>query len=118
MLVVDAQAHARWSAMRALIRDGAHVDGVANGREAFMLCRRRPFDVVIIDLGLPDTAGDVLVRAIRAVSSPTCLVVVTGTSEPLGAKARQAGADRIFSSPTDWGSILTYLRSRELTRAA
>src|SRR5687767_14598552 len=118
VLVVDAQAHARWSVMRALIRDGAHVDGVANGREAFMLCRRRPFDVVIIDLGLPDTEGDVLVRAIRAVSSPTCLVLVTGTSEQLGAKAREAGADRIFSRPTDWGLVLAYLRSRELTRAA
>ena len=40
------------------------------GREAFMLCRRRHFDVVVTNLGLPDTSGNVLIRAIRAVSSP------------------------------------------------
>ena len=117
-LVVEVEVHARLSMMRALIREGAHVDGVASGREAFMLCRRRPFDVIIIALGLPDTSGDVLVRALRAVSNQTCLVVVTGASEPLLTKARAAGADRVFSRPTALGSVLDYLRNRELTRAA
>src|SRR6201988_766025 len=101
VLVVDAQAHSRWSVMRALLRDGAHVDGVANGREAFMLCRRRPFDVVIVDLGLPDTAADVLIRAIRAVNGPVGIVVATGADGPaLSIRARDIGADQLFSRPT------------------
>jgi len=83
-----------------------------------MLARRRPFDIVITGLGLPDTSADVLVRAIRAVSGQTCIVIVTGASEALPIRARDVGADRVFSTPTDWGSVLAYLRNRELTRAA
>jgi len=118
VLVVEAEAHALLSLMRPLIREGAHVDGVSTGREAFMLARRRPFDIVITGLGLPDTSADVLVRAIRAVSGQTCIVIVTGASEALPIRARDVGADQVFSTPTDWGSVLAYLRNRELTRAA
>ena len=117
MLVVEAEPRARLSLMRPLMREGAQVDGVSSGREAFMLCRRRPFDIVIIDLELPDTSGDVLIRAVRAVSSPAC-IVATGATEPLSTRARHIGADRIFSKPTDWRAVLTYLRTCELTRAA
>jgi DNA-binding response OmpR family regulator len=117
-LVIASDSHARVSVMRALMREGAHVDGVSTGREAFMLCRRRPFDIVITDLELPDTAADVLVRAIRAVSSQAPIVIVTGASERLLTRARGIGADRIFSQPTDEGSVLAYLRNRGLARAA
>lgn len=118
VLVIEAETHARLSLMRALIREGAHVDGVSTGREAFMLCRRRPFDVVVTGLELPDTSSDVLVRAIRAVSIQAPIVIMTGASERLLTTARDIGADRIFSKPTDGGSVLAYLRNRELRRAA
>ena len=118
VLVVEAEAHARLALMRPLIREGADVDGVSTGREAFMLARRRPFDIVITGLGLPDTSADVLVRAIRAVSGQTCIVIVTGASDARSTGARDVGADRIFSKPTDWRAVLAYLRNRELTRAA
>ena len=118
VLVVEAEAHARLALMRPLIREGADVDGVSTGREAFMLARRRPFDIVITGLGLPDTSGEVLVRAIRAVSGQTCVVIVTGASDARSTGARAVGADRIFSTSTDWQSVLAYLRNRELTRAA
>ena len=118
VLVVEKDPHARLVQMRQLMRLGAHVDGVASGREAFMLCRQRPFDVVITDLRLPDTSGDVLIRAIRAVSSETCLVVMTDEGEPFLSRAREAGADHIFSKSTDWPRVLAYLRTRALPRAA
>ena len=117
VLVTHAEPRALLSLMRPLIQAGAHVDGASTGREAFMLCRRRPFDVVIVDCGLPDTSADVLVRAIRAVSGQTC-VVATGASGPLSIKARDMGADQIFPKPTDWRAVLAYLRDREVRRAA
>jgi DNA-binding response OmpR family regulator len=118
VLVIEREPHTLVSLMRLLMCAGAHVDGVASGREAFMLCRRRHFDVVITDLRLPDTPGDVLIRAIRAVSSHTCIVVITDESEPLLSRAREAGADSIFSRSTEWPRVLAYLRDRDLTRAA
>jgi DNA-binding NarL/FixJ family response regulator len=118
MLVIEKDPHARLAQMRLLMRVGAHVDGVASGREAFMLCRQRQFDVVITDLRLPDTSGDALIRAIRAVSSQTCIVVITDESEPFLSRARDAGADGIFSKSTEWSRALAYLRTRELPLAA
>src|SRR5688500_20323865 len=73
VLVIEEDPHTRFVQMRLLMRAGAHVDGVATGREAFLLCRQRHFDVVITDLRLPDTAGDGLIRATRAGSSHTWL---------------------------------------------
>jgi DNA-binding response OmpR family regulator len=118
VLVVEEDPHTRFVQMRLLMRAGAHVDAVANGREAFLLCRQRHFDVVITDLRLPDTAGDVLIRAIRAVSSHTCILALTDEKEPVMRKAREAGVDAIFPKATDWAPVLAYLRSREGALAA
>ena len=118
VLVVEEDPHTRFVKMRVLMRAGAHVDGVASGREAFLLCRQRHFDVVITDLRLPDTPGDVLIRAIRAVSSHTCIVALSDEMEPSLSRAREAGVDIIFSKSTDWARVLAYLRNRELPLAA
>jgi two-component system response regulator PilR (NtrC family) len=118
VLVFEKDPHTRFAQMRLLMHSGDHVDGAASGREAFLLCRQRHFDVVITDLRLPDTTGEVLIRAIRAVSSHTCIVALTDESEPFLSKAREAGVDSIFSKSTDWARVLAYLRNRELPLAA
>lgn len=118
MLVIAEVPHTRFVQMRLLMRAGAHVDGVATGREAFLLCRQRHFDVVITDLRLPDTPGDVLIRAIRAVSSHTCILALTDESEPLLSRAREAGVDAIFPKSTESARVLAYLRSRAGALAA
>jgi DNA-binding response OmpR family regulator len=118
VLVIEKDSHTRFVQMRLLMRAGAHVDGVASGREAFLLCRQRHFDVVITDLQLPDTTGDILIRALRAVSSHTCIVALTDESGPSLSRAREAGVDTIFTKSTEWTRVLAYLRNRELTLAA
>jgi len=118
VLVIEAEPHAGLGLMQLLMREGAHVDGVASGREAFMLCRGRHFDVVVTDLALPDTPGHVLIRAIRAVSSHTCVIAMTADREPLPTGTRAAGADVVFSKSTEWRQVLAYLRNRDLARAA
>jgi DNA-binding response OmpR family regulator len=118
VLVVEAERRALWSVMGPLIQEGAHVDGATSGREAFMLSRRRPFDVVITALELPDTSADVLLRAVRAVSSPAPVVVVTGADQRQSGRAREVGADRFFATPTDGRAVVAYLQNRELARAA
>lgn len=119
VLVTHPEPRALLSLMRPLIREGAHVDGASTGREAFMLCRRRPFDVVIVDLGLPDTSAAVLIRAIRAVNGPAGIVVATGAAGPaLSILAHGIGADHLFSKPTDGRALVAYLGNRALSRAA
>jgi two-component system CheB/CheR fusion protein len=99
--------------------EGADVVGTGSGHEALTIFRRRHFDVVVSDLGLPDISGDVLIRTlIAAARRPIKVVVITGETQPALTLARQAGADVIFPKPCQWGSVVTYLDELTLAPAA
>ena len=95
------------------------MDSAANGREATELVAQQRFDVVLSDLGLPDIPGDVLIRELRARSGrATRVMVVTGYGEPFLTRARQAGADVVFTKPVEWSRILEYLERSDLAASA
>ena len=69
--------------------EGADVVATGSGREGADLAKSGRFDVVLSDLGLPDIAGDTLIRQIRSASgSATRVVVITGYGEPYITRAR------------------------------
>jgi two-component system CheB/CheR fusion protein len=99
--------------------EGADVVSAANGREAAELANRRDFDVVVSDLGLPDIPGDVLIRQILAgARRRTRVIAVTGYGEPYLSRARQAGAEVVFTKPVEWSRILEWLETPELAASA
>ena len=99
--------------------EGADVVPAANGREAAEHANRRDFDVVLSDLGLPDIPGDVLIRQILAgARRRTRVVGMTGYDEPHLSRARQAGAEIVFTKPVDWSRILKWLEHPELAASA
>lgn len=99
--------------------EGADVVATGSGREGAELAKATRWDVVLSDLGLPDIAGDVLIRQIRAASGAhTRVVVITGYGEPYVTRARQAGADAVFTKPVEWTRILDYLRHPDLAASA
>ena len=99
--------------------EGADVEGAGSGHEALTMFRRRHFDVVVSDLGLPDISGDVLIRTIIAAARrPIKVVVITGEAQPASTRALEAGADVIFAKPCHWGSVVAYLDELTLAPAA
>jgi two-component system CheB/CheR fusion protein len=99
--------------------EGAEVTATGSGREAADLAGRREFDVVLSDLGLPDMAGDALIRQIASASKRrTRILVVTGYGEPYITRARQAGAHVVFTKPVEWTRILKYLEQPGLAASA
>jgi two-component system, chemotaxis family, CheB/CheR fusion protein len=99
--------------------EGAEVVAVATGREASETAARGDFDVVLSDLGLPDIPGDVLIRQIIAgARRRTRVVVVTGYGEPYLTRARQAGAEVVFTKPVEWSRILEWLERPGLAASA
>jgi two-component system, chemotaxis family, CheB/CheR fusion protein len=99
--------------------EGADVVATGSGREAAEIVSSRRFDVVLSDLGLPDIPGDVLIRQIIASSKGrTRVLAVTGYGEPFVSRARQAGADVVFTKPVEWTRILDFLKRPGLAASA
>ena len=119
ILVVEDAQDIREVFTLLLRAEGADVESAANGREATELVEQHAFDVVLSDLGLPDIPGDVLIRELRSRSGRgTRVLVVTGYGEPFLSRARQAGADVVFTKPVEWSRILEYLERRDLAASA
>jgi CheY-like chemotaxis protein len=99
--------------------EGADVTATGSGREAVNLARHQDFDVVLSDLGLPDIAGDALIRQILGtVRRRVRVIVVTGYGEPYLSRARQAGAEVVFTKPVEWARILETLERPGLAASA
>lgn len=107
ILVIEDSADIRDVFSVLLKAEGADVVATGTGREAADIAAKREFDVVLSDLGLPDLPGDIVIREIIACArrSPR-VIVITGYGEPYLTRARQAGADAVFTKPVDWGRVL------------
>jgi two-component system, chemotaxis family, CheB/CheR fusion protein len=119
ILVVEDAADIREVFTVLLRAEGADVVAAANGREALEATLRQQFDVILSDLGLPDVPGDVLVRQMLATTrNRSRVVVITGYGEPYLTRARQAGAEVVFTKPVEWTRILDYLQRPGLAASA
>jgi two-component system CheB/CheR fusion protein len=99
--------------------EGAEVTATGSGREAIDLADHGDFDVVLSDLGLPDMPGDVLIRQIvTSARRRARVIVVTGYGEPYLTRARQAGADVVFTKPVEWARVLEWLDKPDLAASA
>lgn len=118
-LVIEDAADIREVFAVLLRAEGADVVAAASGREALDAAAHRQFDVILSDLGLPDVPGDVLIRQLLAATrNRTRVIVITGYGEPYLTRARQAGAEMVFTKPVEWGGILDYLQRPGLAASA
>jgi two-component system KDP operon response regulator KdpE len=90
---------------------GFQADSVGTGREALELFKSRPFDAVLIDLGLPDQDGSEVLTAIREKSDVPILVVSGRASEADKIAALDIGADDYVSKPFLPGELLARIRA-------
>ena len=98
---------------------GAMIVEASTGREGLRFLRTQPFDVVLTDPGLPDMSGEALMEGIRSESSGrTSVAVVSGDDAKTLSRALELGAERTFSKPVDWASLLLYLSNTREAAAA
>ena len=65
ILLVEDEAPLRETLAARLKRDGFAVDAAQDGEEGIYMGREVPFDLAIIDLGLPKMSGMELVNTLR-----------------------------------------------------
>ncbi|MDR3444462.1 MULTISPECIES: response regulator transcription factor [Dyella] len=77
ILLVEDEAPLRETLAARLKRDGFAVDAAQDGEEGLYMGREVPFDLAIIDLGLPKMSGMDLIKALREAGQRYPILILT-----------------------------------------
>jgi len=115
VLVVEDDADGRDPLTELLALEGYEATCAADGPSAVMQLASERYDILVLDLGLPDhPSGLEIIRAARASSAPPAVVVFTGHHR-LKADAEAAGCDAFVLKP-DLDELLARLKSTVAAR--
>ncbi len=92
---------------------GFAADSVCCGQDALAAVATRPYDVVILDLGLPDLDGVEVLRRLRTGPAASLPILVLTARESIGDRIQglDAGADDYLIKPFDMLELDARLRS-------
>jgi len=92
--------------VRYFSKDGYQISEAGSLAEATRLMAERRFDLIIIDVNLPDGNGLDLISAEREAQNLVPIIVVTGAGDiPLAVEAMQRGADNFLTKPLDMPTL-------------
>ena len=111
VLVVDDEAQIRRLLRLTLESAGYTVHEADTGRAGLTEAAGRPFDAIILDLGLPDIGGVDVMRQLREWSQVPVLVVTVRAAEHDKVQALDAGADDYVTKPFSTAEITARLRA-------
>ena len=113
ILVVDDASLVRRFYRDALERAGFEVDEALNGVEALEKVLGDPYDLVIVDVNMPQMDGMTFLRTLRrqsaAVSSLPSLVISTESAQQDAAAARAAGANFYLVKPVSQERLVEHV---------
>src|SRR5229473_7176086 len=107
ILIIDDEAEIRESLETLLQLEGYTVVVAGSGREGLAQIGQRAFDVVLLDLALPDKNGMDVLSEIRLLQAQQAVIMITayGTVEN-AVKAMQGGASNFIQKPWDNEKLL------------
>ena len=110
VLVVDDHADTRDILSRLLIRCGHDVAAVDSARGALDLVNTRSFDAVISDIGLPDSSGYDLVRAVKQRQQVKGIALSGFGTEQDIRRSKEAGFDYHLTKPVNFQNLRELLQ--------
>jgi two-component system cell cycle response regulator CtrA len=111
LLVEDDLTSAR--GLSLMLKAGGMVVDIADtGEEACELVRHYDYDIVVLDLMLPDIEGYEVVRRMRSARIETPVLILSGLSRPQAkVKGLGMGADDFISKPFDRAELLARMQA-------
>jgi len=100
VLVVDDEPGVREGCRRVLVAEGHAVDVAADARRGLKKVHRDGYDVVLVDIKMPDMSGLEMLNAIRRLDPEAVCVVITGyASYDTAVEATKLGAYDFLAKP-------------------
>jgi CheY-like chemotaxis protein len=112
LLVEDEQVH-QDIALKVLSPDH-QVDVTASAREALSHCQTRPYDLVLLDLRLPDLDGRQLAKLLRRTHAPGLCIAALSNYPVTVDELRQAGFDGQLEKPLKAEAFRQFLQQVSL----
>jgi len=112
VLIVEDDLELRSTLVRGLDEEGFRAESVGDGRELFEWLSRSLPDVLIVDIGLPDTDGRDLCRALRAQGATLPILFLTARDAlPDRLAGFGAGGDDYVTKPFAFAELLARLEA-------
>lgn len=107
ILVVDDEESVRDSLVRILAKEGYQVRVASSGETALLAVRQEPPDLLLTDLRMPGMDGIELLKAVKAISPETQVIVMTAFgSVEVAVRAMKEGADDFLEKPLSRAVLL------------
>jgi two-component system, OmpR family, KDP operon response regulator KdpE len=106
VLIVDDEAQIRQFLRAGFELGGYHVDEAVNGTEGIREITLHPYDLVILDLSLPDIDGSEVLERIRAWSTVPVIILSVRAGEAEKVKLLELGADDYVVKPFFMSELL------------
>ena len=107
ILVIDDELGIREGCRRVLVPEGYGVETAATGSEGLRRIKEQPFDLVLLDVVMPDVRGVDLLGPIREQDPNTVCIIITGyATVELAVQAIKAGAYDFLSKPFTADALL------------
>jgi len=111
ILIVDDDASMRRSLALILGRKGYDTETAETGREAMEEAQRRFFNVVLLDIKLPDVEGIELLAPLKSTHHDMAVIMITGhASTETAVRAMNTGASAYITKPLNMDEVLATVR--------
>ncbi len=111
ILVIDDDAPLRRALRTSLVARGYDVTEASTGEAGVRLVTDERPDLVVLDLGLPDQSGIVVIERVRAISAVPVLVLTARDVQAQKVDALDAGADDYVTKPFDPPELMARVRA-------
>ena len=111
MLVVDDEDAIRDAVAYVLSSDGNEVEVASTGTEAVEAAARGAFDLVVLDVMLPDISGVEVARRVRAESDVPIIMLTARSSETDLVLGFESGADDYVTKPFSVHELVSRARA-------
>ncbi len=106
VLVVDDNDSAAWSIGKLLELRGCTIDYAYDGNQAIERSQQRTYDVILLDIGLPDQDGYEVAKKLRANGYKNKLIALTGYSlEENRAEGQESSFDNYLVKPVGFADL-------------